>query len=231
MADVSDLLKELHKIVNEAIRTQPADGTEEEPPRYFDLSRIDLEKLRDEFDKKVKRKASVIQDIRQIVEAKLAKMLARNPQRMDYYKKYSEIIADYNREKDRITIEDTFARLVDLMNSLDAEQRRAAEEGLTEDELAVFDLLKKPVLGKAEREKVKLASKSLLESVTRLIAPLERWTEKEETKALVEVEILNQVFQFLPNPPFTEEDKQAAAQRVYQHVWQQSQSGHFGDAA
>jgi type I restriction enzyme R subunit len=30
-------------------------------------------------------------------EAKLAQMLARNPLRMDYYKKYQEIIADYNR--------------------------------------------------------------------------------------------------------------------------------------
>ena len=48
-------------------------------------------------------------------------MLARNPLRMDYYKKYSEIIADYNREKDRVTIEETFAQLVDFMSSLDAE--------------------------------------------------------------------------------------------------------------
>ena len=39
-------------------------------------------------------------------------MLARNPMRMDYYKKYQEIIADYNREKDRATVEATFAQLV-----------------------------------------------------------------------------------------------------------------------
>jgi DNA invertase Pin-like site-specific DNA recombinase len=39
------------------------------------------------------------------VEKKLAEMLARNPMRMDYYSKYQEIIADYNREKDRATTE------------------------------------------------------------------------------------------------------------------------------
>jgi type I restriction enzyme R subunit len=39
-----------------------------------------------------------------------------------------------------VTIEETFAKLVELANSLDAEQRRAAEEGLSEDELALFDL-------------------------------------------------------------------------------------------
>ena len=84
-----------------------------------------------------------MQDIRELVEQKLAQMLLRNPQQMDYYKKYQEIVADYDREKDRATIEDTFAKLVDLVKTLDAEQRRAAEEGLSEDELALFDLLQK----------------------------------------------------------------------------------------
>jgi type I restriction enzyme R subunit len=163
-ADVTELLKELHKIVNEAIRTnQPGDDQAE--ARFYDLSQIDLEKLRDEFAKRVKRKATVLQDIREIVEKKLQEMLARNPQRMDYYKKYSEIIADYNREKDRVSIEDTFRKLVDLAKSLDAEQRRAAEEGLSEDELALFDLLVKADLTKADRERLKQASKSLLASV------------------------------------------------------------------
>jgi len=226
--DVTDLLKELHKIVNEAIRTQ-APGDDQAEARFYDLSQIDLKKLRDEFAKKVKRKATAIQDIRQILEEKLAQMLAQNPQRMDYYKKYSEIIADYNREKDRVTIEETFTKLVDLMKTLDQEQQRAAKEGLSEDELALFDLLKKPVLGNAAREKVKLASKTLLESVNKLIAPLERWTEKEQTKALVETEILDHLFRVLPSPPFTDEDKQAAAERVYQHVWQQSARGHFDE--
>ena len=56
-------------------------------------------------------------------------MLARNPMRMDYQRKYEEIVADYNREKDRTTIEETFRRLVELVNSLDEEQKRATREG------------------------------------------------------------------------------------------------------
>ena len=55
-------------------------------------------------------------------------MLACNPLRMDYYKKYQAIIADYNREKDRATVEATFAQLVALAASLDTEQRRAARK-------------------------------------------------------------------------------------------------------
>ena len=49
-----------------------------------------------------------MQDIRDILEQKLAEMLARNPLRMDFQRKYEEIVADYNREKDRTTIEETF---------------------------------------------------------------------------------------------------------------------------
>ena len=67
-------------------------------------------------------------------------MLANNPQRMDFYKRYQEIVADYNREKDRVTVEDTFAKLMALASSLDAEQKRAAEEGLTETELAIYGM-------------------------------------------------------------------------------------------
>ena len=98
-------------------------------------------KLRDQFAKKVRRKASALQNIRQLVADKLAQMVAQNPLRMDYYRKYSEIVADYNREKDRVTIEETFAKLLDLANTRSAEQRRATEEGLSEEELALFDLL------------------------------------------------------------------------------------------
>ena len=46
------------------------------------------------------------------------------------------------------------------MNSLDEEQQRAAKEGLSEDELALFDLLQKDGLNKSARERVKQASKA-----------------------------------------------------------------------
>lgn len=52
-ADVTTLLKELHRIVNEAIRAQApvvaADPAAE--GKFYDLSSIDLEKLREEFAK------------------------------------------------------------------------------------------------------------------------------------------------------------------------------------
>ena len=229
-ADVTELLKELHRIVNEAIRTQ-APGDDQAEGLTFDLSQIDVERLRDEFAKKVRHKATALQDIREIVEQKLAQLLERNPSRMDYQQKYEEIVADYNREKDRVTIEETFRRLTELIEELDAEQRRAVEEGLTEDELALFDLLKKEDLGKAARERVKQASRDLLASIKARLKELDRFWEKEQTKADVKIFILDEVYTNLPTPPFTPEEKEAVAAEVYTHVWQQAVRGEFAMAA
>jgi type I restriction enzyme R subunit len=225
-ADVSELLKELRRIVNEAIATH-APGDDQASGLQVDLSQINMEKLRDEFASKVKRKATAIEDIRQIVEEKLAQMLAQNPLRMNYEKKYQEIIAAYNQDKDRATIEDTFNRMMDVLASLDVEQQRAVAEGLTEDQLALFDLVQRGDLNKTERERIKQASRDLLAGVLAVIAPLDSWTEKEQTQAEVESFILDQVYLSLPEPPYTADDKAEVAQLVYRHIWQQSARPNF----
>lgn len=225
-ADVTDLLKELHRIVNAAIQAQAA-GQDQRQALVYDLSRIDLEALRGEFATGPRR-ATVLQDVRQIVERKLADMLAQNPLRMDYYRRYQEIVAEYNREKDRTTIEDTFAALVELVEGLDEEQRRAAQEGLSEDELAVFDLIQNGELTKAERERVKEASRALLVSLKGVLATMERWTQNTQTQAEVETLVLDNLYRDLPTPPFSEKDKEDVAEKVYRHIWQRSVGGEFG---
>jgi type I restriction enzyme, R subunit len=149
-------------------------------------------------------------------------MLAQNPLRMNYEKKYQEIIADYNQDKDRATIEAIFAQLLELSESIDLEQRRALEEGLTEEQLALFDLLGREDLSKVDRERVKQASRELLDGVLNVIAPLDRWTEKGQTQAEVETFVLDKVFEALPEPPYTQDEKQQLSQLVYRHIWQQS---------
>ena len=225
-ADVTELLKALHRIVNTAILTADVGGDQADGVT-FDLSKLDLERLREEFAKKVTRKATAIQDIREIVEKKLAEMLARNPMRMDYQIKYEEIVAAYNAEKDRTSMEEIFRRLTEFVASLDEEQKRAAREGLTEDEQAIFDLLQKEGLDKTARERVKQASRDLLASLQSHLAELDRFWEKEQTKADVEVFIMDEIFMKLPTPPFTEAEKTLVASNVYAHVWQQAMSGQF----
>jgi type I restriction enzyme, R subunit len=225
-ADVTDVLKELHRIVNEAIRAA-APGEDHAEGLTVDLSQIDFERLRKEFAK-APRKNSTLQDIRTLVEKKLARMLQTNPLLMDYYKRYQEIIADYNREKDRVTVEQTFAALVALAQGLDQEQRRAVEEGLNDKELALFDLLQRENLSKADRERLKQASRSLLARLQQLLAPMRHWTRNAQTQAEVQSSILDWLFETLPRPPFTEPETEGLANRIYEYVWQQSEAGALG---
>jgi type I restriction enzyme, R subunit len=116
------------------------------------------------------------------------------------------------------------------VNSLDEEQKRATREGLREDELALFDLLQKDGLDKRSRERVKQASRELLASIKARLAELDRFWEKEQTKADVEIFILDHVYARLPTPPFTANEKKIIAANVYAHVWQQAVSGEFARA-
>ena len=111
-----------------------------------------------------------------------------------------------------------------LAGSLDAEQRRAVEEGLTEDELALFDLACKDNITKADREDVKQGSRQLLAALLTLLGPMEQWTEKEQTQATVKVFILDRLYEVLPNPPYSPEETEEAAARIYDYVRERSAS-------
>jgi type I restriction enzyme R subunit len=90
----------------------------------------------------------------------------------------------------------------------------------------LFDLLQKEGLDKTSRERVKQASRELLASIKLRLAELDRFWEKEQTKADVEVCVRQ-----APHPPFTTEEKKAVAGNVYAHVWQQAMNGELVMAA
>ena len=122
----------------------------------FDISKIDFDKLRQEFTGMPNRNATV-QSLKAVIEQRLRRMLAQNPLRTDFQQRYEEIVEAYNREKDRVTIERIFEELLQLERQLASEERRAVREGLDEESLAVFDLLRKPDLGPADIRKIKSA--------------------------------------------------------------------------
>ena len=130
-----------------------------------------------------------------------------------------------------MTVEETFARLVELANSLDAEQKRAAKEGLSDDELALFDLLFKENINKKDRDQLNQASKALLASLRELLKPMPNWTQNTTTQAEVKVFILDTLWQSLPRPPFSDDETEVLADSVYDYIWQRSACGHAALAA
>src|SRR6185436_9817943 len=86
----------------------------------------------------------------------------RNPTRFDLVERIEELIADYNAGS--LNIDEYLRRLIELSQTLTDEEQRSVSEGLTEAELAIFDLLTRPepALTDAERDVVKASAKRLL---------------------------------------------------------------------
>jgi type I restriction enzyme R subunit len=92
-------------------------------------------------------------------------------------------------------------------------------------------MLFKENISQAERNRLKQASQSLLASLRVLLAPMYDWTKNTSTPAEVKVFILDSLWQNLPRPPFTDEETETLASRVYDYVWQRSASDKAGLAA
>src|SRR5699024_108455 len=104
-----------------------------------------------------------IQELRSFIEDKLNKLLEDNKTRTNFVERYKELINRYNSGNS--TNEDYFEDLVDFVDNLKEEDERHVKEGLTEEELEIYDLLKKEKLTKKEEEKVKLSAKQLYQSI------------------------------------------------------------------
>lgn len=218
--DVSGIIRGLHRIVDEAIATTDPEAQQPEAPPY-DISRIDFDRLRQEFERSAQRRTTV-QNLKQAVEARLAGMLARNPLRTDFQRRYEEIVDAYNREKDRLTIEQTFEALLRFNGQLDDEEARALSQELDEESLALFDLLRKPKMEKADIQRIKKVACGLLDTLKNGQLRIEQWREKEATRDDLHVAIRNFLWDDrtgLPETSYGEDEIMALADAVYRHVF------------
>jgi len=164
-----------------------------------DLSAIDFEKLARLFAKQPR---TATEALREEVEKTARKMAVQNPLRVQFVEKLEKLVEQYNLGQ--LDVQAFFEALKALIAAMDEEQRRAARENLTEDELAIFDLLTKPEpkLTKTQEIAVKKVARDLLEKLQDQLA-IEDWQVKQQTRAAVQSTIrftLND----LPEEPFPE---------------------------
>ena len=132
--------------------------------QIIDLSKIDIDALRQEI-KQTQYKAVEIDDLKSYLEDALQKMINKNCTRIKFSERYKGIVDRYNAGGSEN--EDYYEQLVQLIEELQAEQKRADLEGLNEEELEVYDLLVKgKKLTQVEEQKVKLAAKNLYKKLT-----------------------------------------------------------------
>jgi type I restriction enzyme R subunit len=214
-ADITGVLEQVEDVLDASIATEGyvirPSATE---ASYLDLSQIDFELLKQQFE--AGRKPIEVQKLRAQLAVKIAKMVQLNKTRMNFLEEFQRMIDEYN--SDAANIETFFARLMAFAQKLSEEDKRAISEELTEEELTIFDLLTKPdpVLTKAEEREVKKVAKELLQKLKSEKLVLD-WKKRQATRAAVRLTI-NTVLDELPRT-YTPELYQTKCNVVYQHVF------------
>jgi type I restriction enzyme, R subunit len=162
-----------------------------------DLSRLDYEKLRQEFDT-TKHKNIAIADIREFLEAKLQILIRQNPSRAKFRERYEALLQNYR--EGQMSAEILVDEFTAFMQSLEEEEQRHIKEGLAPEELVIFDLLEKPRLTPNEKAKVKETAQYL---IARLREEQQKlfvadWHKNHLTRLQVEM-VVNQILHdYLP---------------------------------
>ncbi len=216
--NTTDLMVEINAIISSYVEIQHMPSMVREEPRRFDISAIDFDLLRREFAK-IKKKNLVLKDLEEVIQQKLDRMMFCNPDRINYYERYQQIIDDYNSEQDRATIEKTFMDLMDLANQMNQEEQRYVREGFSSDEeLSLYDMLFREDLSKNDIKKLKEVAADLLHKIKGMISELDHWTDKQETKAAVDNLIRDTLWAELPEC-YDEVSISGYRQKIYEYVY------------
>jgi type I restriction enzyme R subunit len=222
-ADVAEIMRNIQSVVDESIESMVSEPTQDYG-KIIDLSGLNFQLLEQHFLKS-ENKNSIVHSLKEKIEKQLQKMVERNPFRVDFYQRYQEIIDSYNRGKDSVTIEDTFKKLLEFVNSLSAEEADTKREGLTEEQKAIFDILRKPNLTESDKKKIKEVSIELLEDLKKEKLRVEQWTEKSVTAAAVFNTVSKTLFESLPYPTYQTNEIDLKTQLVYEHLKHQYYGG------
>jgi type I restriction enzyme R subunit len=211
IADAVDELLDRSVGAVEYVIRAAAEGSEPDP--LIDLSLIDFDALAARL---AGRKRAETDRLAVLLKQRAVGAATRNPTRYDLVDRIEALIAEYNAGS--LNIDEYLRRLIELSRTLDAEEQRAVTEGLTEEELAIFDLLTKPdpVLSAAERDVVKASAKRLLAHLhDKLVLD---WRRRAATTADVRLSIKEILDADLPADPYPPPLFDAKVQAVFDHV-------------
>jgi type I restriction enzyme R subunit len=166
--------------------------------RIMSLSQIDIEQQRASFRDSPYQNIQIA-DLRAFIQKKLDEMVRENVTRADFARRLQDIIDRYNAGC--ALAEHYHDELLEFAQGLKAEEERHIREGLTPEELELFDLLKQDKLTKDEQQQVKLAARSLLRRL-REEKPnvlVQDWFKDSQSKERVREAIGNVLDSHLPS--------------------------------
>jgi type I restriction enzyme R subunit len=213
--DVSHVKKDLENLLDKSI--QAGEYVIPQYKKLKDLSSLDADALR-KFFEGLDNKNIQVEKLKNELENKIEEMVRKNRSRANFMKRLSALLDAYNSGAH--DIDQLFDDLVELAKSLNEEEQRAVKENLTEDELAIFDLLVKENLNPDETEQVRKVARDLMTKLQTEKLVLD-WREKEQTRASVRKAIEDILYGELPEPTYTEDDCQLRGLSVYNFVFEQ----------
>ncbi|KRF19383.1 DEAD/DEAH box helicase [Nocardioides sp. Soil797] len=211
VTDAVDALLDRSVGAEEYVIRAAAEGSQPDP--LIDLSLIDFEGLAAKF---AGRERAETDRLAQLLRQKAVASAVRNPTRYELVERIEQLIDDYNTGS--VNIDEYLHRLIELSQSLTEEEERSTREGLSEEELAIFDLLTQPdpVLTDDERDTVKASAKRLLEHLHEKL--VQDWRRKVDVKNDVDSTIRRVLDQGLPETPYTVDIFTSKVQLVMDHV-------------
>ena len=214
--DISEVMGKVEKLLDESIEAEGYVIREPLEPYgtyRVDLSQIDFEALKRRFMRE--KKHIHAERLKNAVKRKLTEMVRVNRSRLNFLEKLQRMIDEYN--SGAINIEMFFDKLLAFAKELREEEKRGISENLTEEELAIFDLLYKPDLMAKEKKQVKLVAKRVLTVLKKEKLVLD-WRKRQQTRADVVLTIQNILDEGLPRN-YTPEVYQQKCDTVYQHIY------------
>ena len=217
--DISGVMRDIEDILDESVATQgyviKESAIEHEADRYVDLSQIDFDSLAARF--KTARKRVEAEKLKNVIGRTLQAMVRLNRSRIDYLERFQRMIDEYNSGS--ANVEEFFEELCKLARELTQERKRHIAERLSEEELALFDILTKPEmkLTEKDRKKVKKVARDLLATLKDERLPLD-WRKRQQTRAAVRLAI-EEILDTLPRV-YTANLFKAKCETVYQHVYE-----------
>lgn len=211
VVDAVDALLDRSVGAEEYVIRAAAEGLSPDP--LIDLSQIDFDVLSARF---AGRKRAETDRLAALLRERAVGAARRNPTRYDLVERIEQLIAQHNAGS--LNIDEYLRRLVALSQDLTAEEHRAVVEGLSEAELAVFDLLTEPdpPLDDDQRATVKAGAKRLLEHLhDKLVLD---WRRRAATTAAVRTGIRDVLDEDLPADPYPTAVFDAKVQAVFDHV-------------
>lgn len=224
---ISELLDESVVVDNAeqfAVKEHQAEYQIIQKGRVWDFSTIDFEKLKDEF-KQATLKNIEIADMRRFIETKLEQMIDQNYTRVDFAQRLQEIIDRYNAGSS--SQENYIEEIIKFTQSLKEEDERHIRMGLNEDELELFDIIKREKMTAAEEQRVKNAAKHL---ITRLLDEhpkvlVQDWWKDGQTQRKVKDAIEEVLDQDLPEDGYDRRLFKEKCDNVYDLVVDLASSG------